>query len=117
MATYITHTRAQQLCSDWHGGQWSPLYQFASSGSYLMENHLLYLEEIVQEINRPETALKPFHRSKKQTGELKSLLRYFEMQGEKHGIKTAWDIDPYKIVPLPTLLHPVANVKPIKRLL
>lgn len=28
----ITRERAREIAAQWHGGQWSPLYMFASSG-------------------------------------------------------------------------------------
>jgi hypothetical protein len=107
---------ARGIASNWHGGQWSALYQFASSGIYLVENHLLYLEEIIQEIHRPETALHPFHRSKKDTAELVSLKKFFIKEGKMNNVQTVWGEDFYKIVPLPMLAEPNPQIKPIRRL-
>lgn len=112
---YITSNRAQEIASNWHGGQWSALYQFASSGKYLVENHLLYLEEIIQEIHRPETALKPFFRSKKDQAELNSLKLWFEQYAVRYNVQTVWKKDFYGIVPLPTVVTD-RYIVPIKRL-
>ena len=109
----ISIERAIQLANDWHGGSNSPLYQFASSGVYLVENHLLYLEEIIQEIHRPETALKPFFRPKKQTQELQSLANFFVAKGKQIDIDTTFGKDSYGIVPLPVLLHAPDDKKPL----
>jgi hypothetical protein len=118
--TVIGLERAKQLATHWHGGQWSALYQFGSSGVYLKENHLLYLEEIEQEIYRPETALRPFTRSKKQTNELITLKRFFLSMGNKSGIKTVYTKDKYGI-PFPQLHdsfpdEQINTIKEIKRM-
>jgi hypothetical protein len=118
--TTIPLERAKELASNWHGGQYSAMYQFASSYTYLRENHLLYLEEIEQDIHRPETALRPFYRSKKDTNELIALKRFFIVQGEKHGIRTVYTKDKYGI-PFPQLHdsfpdEQVNTIKEIKRM-
>ena len=46
----ISKLKAKEIASDWHGGQWSALYQFASSGIYLPETHKKYLNEIADNI-------------------------------------------------------------------
>jgi len=82
----ITSKRCREICQNWHGGQWSALYQFASSGVYLVANHLKYLREL-QECREPEYYLHPGTISKKNDAELKSAIRYFENIGT---IKTEW---------------------------
>jgi hypothetical protein len=89
----IVQTRkewAKKIAGYWHGGQWSTLYQFASSGIYMIENALLYLVEIQREIELPEYALRPFDRSKKDANQLLSLKKYFEDQAKKEGINITW---------------------------
>ncbi len=77
----ITKDRAQKLCAEWHGGQWSALYSYASTGIYFREYALKYLQEIQQEIERPEYAPVPFGRPQYQQRELLKLKTYFENQG------------------------------------
>lgn len=78
---------AQQICSNWHGGQWSAYYQYASSGIYLPANHLRYLQETEDNLH-PEYALHPSELTKKDERELTNLKSFFILQGEKSGIKT-----------------------------
>jgi hypothetical protein len=42
--THISAEKARQLAYSWHGGQWSALYAFASSG--IIECHLALLGEL-----------------------------------------------------------------------
>lgn len=72
----IKHETAIKIAANWHGGQWSQLYSFASSGSLSPEYSLWIIEEVTQEILKPETALKPFERSKKDSNELLKLRDY-----------------------------------------
>lgn len=85
----ISNQLARQIANEWHGGQWSALYQFASSGVYLIENHLRYLKE-VQEALEPEFYLYPTTLSKRNQASLNSLKRWFEYKGLENGIKTEW---------------------------
>ena len=41
----MTHEEARSLAYQWHGGQWSPLYAFASSG--LVKEPIALHNEIV----------------------------------------------------------------------
>lgn len=41
----MTHEEARSLAYEWHGGQWSPLYAFASSG--LVKEPIALHNEIV----------------------------------------------------------------------
>jgi hypothetical protein len=86
----ISTDRAKEIASHWHGGQNSALYQFLSSGKYLLENHLRYLQEVQQDIDYPEQALYPYTLAKKDERELNSLKIFFEYKGEENGIKTEW---------------------------
>ena len=76
----ITQVRAQQIASNWHGGQWSALYQFASSGIIIKENILLYIQECIDCLNHQETAPHPYTLPIKQQKELESLINYFKKQ-------------------------------------
>jgi hypothetical protein len=84
----LSKDRAREIASHWHGGQWSALYQFMSSGVYMPQNHLWYLFEIIQDIENEYHAPYPRKLSQKETRELKSLIRWFAYKGEEHGIKT-----------------------------
>lgn len=64
----ISKNRASEICSDWHGGQWSALYSFASSKNYVEKKYMDYLSEIKE--NKPSTV--------KEKAELKSLKRFFD---------------------------------------
>lgn len=81
---------AVKISSNWHGGQWSALYQFASSGVYVVENHLRYLQEIESDLH-PEYNLHPGKLSKKDEGNLTGLKWFFIRMGEKNGIKTGYN--------------------------
>jgi len=87
----IRNVIAQKIAASWHGGQWSALYQFASSGTYLVENHLRYLQEVETELH-PEYNLLPGTLPKAQEKELNRLRRYFISMGEKKGIGTNWEV-------------------------
>lgn len=45
MSVYLTK-KYQEIASHWHSGQWSSLYQFASSGVYIDKDFDLYMAEI-----------------------------------------------------------------------
>ena len=77
----ITQTRAQQIASNWHNGQWSNLYQFASSGIIIKENTLLYIQESIDCLNHQETAPRPYTLPVKDRAQLESLINYFKKQG------------------------------------
>lgn len=81
--------QVRNLCATWHGGQWSALYQFCSSGVYMVENHLRYLKEL-QECREPEFYLHPGTISKKDDNQLRAAQNYFIQQGAKIGINTYW---------------------------
>jgi hypothetical protein len=89
MKNVICKDRAKEICNAWHGGQWSALYQFGSSGIFIPENILKYLKE-VQENREPEYNLHPGTISIKADKELKSLIRFFEFKAFEEGIKIEW---------------------------
>jgi len=83
---------AQKLCASWHGGQWSALYQFASSGIYVPENHLLYLKELEFNYHSEAFAInsEEFELTKTEEQELEKLINFFIKKGEEIGIETTW---------------------------
>lgn len=82
----ISKKRAIEICSLWHGGQWSALCQFSSSGKYLPEYQLKYMNEILCEIH---SVFQMFERilTTKESKELNSLLRWFAYKGSENGIE------------------------------
>lgn len=108
----ITLKRAQEIASLWHGSQWSALYQFASSGVYMSENHLRYLKEL-QEDREPEYNLRPGTISKKDDAELKMLQRYFIAKGEEKGIFTEWHKHTLYGYLIPSVTGKCKNVLPL----
>jgi len=83
----ISRARAQEIANYWHGGQWSALYQFTSSGVFMPENSERYLSEL-WDCLQPEFALHPGELSQKNEKELKSLFRWFAFKCTEIGIKT-----------------------------
>ena len=103
----ISKNKAKEICSLWHGGQWSNLYQFASSGVFIGPNCLKYLKEI-QECLEPEFYLHPATLSKKNERELNSLKNFFEFKCREMGIVITWQkhsIYGYLIPYAPVNLH------------
>jgi len=95
----ISINRCKEICAIWYDGLNSALYQFASSGVYMAENHLRYLKEL-QECREPEYYLYPGTISKRNDNELKSCIRFFEAKGIENNINTIWNNHPvygYKI--------------------
>ena len=64
----IRKKRAIEICSHWHGGQWSALYSFCSTGRYIDKKYSDYLSEIKE--NNPQKV--------KEKAELNSLKRFFD---------------------------------------
>ena len=89
-AAIISKDRARHIANLWHGGQWSPLYQFASSGEYIPSQHLQYLKEVYSNIENEYYAPYPQLLTKKELSELKSLLKWFEYKGKENGIHTEY---------------------------
>lgn len=115
----LTVNKAKDIASAWHGGQWSALYQFASSGVYLPQNHLRYLHEIQSEIEPEYFSAHPVHRSFRDKQKLRALKNYITAQGEKHKIFTKWEKHPqygYQVPFLaensePKMMEKVENLK------
>lgn len=89
MSRLITLERAKQICSHWHGGQWSAYYQFSCTG-YMIENCLHYLKETEDNLH-PEYALHPGTLTKKDERELNSLKRYFIACGKSYGLDFTYE--------------------------
>jgi hypothetical protein len=51
----ITLQTAKTIAADWHGGQWSALYAFASSGEITAAQEPLCLAEIEENLNNNST--------------------------------------------------------------
>jgi len=98
---FIKLERAKEITTHWHGGQWSALYQFGSSGVYDTKNALRYLHEVQYGcIDYCEYALHPFTHTQKDLRELNSLLQFFLRSAELNGIGIVWHDHPqygYKV--------------------
>lgn len=90
----IRQNTAQKIAAAWHGGQHSAFYQFASSGTYQVENHLRYLQELEYCLNPEYWQAIPKELTKGDENELTKLKQYFISQGETNGIKTVWKKQP-----------------------
>ena len=77
MKRIISKDKAQILCNEWHGGQWSALYQFGSSKVWAAENALRYTWEVMQDLQQEYFATYPQILSKKTVKELNQLLDFF----------------------------------------
>lgn len=71
---------AQKICNSWHGGQWSALYQFASSSIFVPDNSIRYLWEIMQSLQCEWFSAHPVSLNKTENRELTQLKEYFEGQ-------------------------------------
>jgi len=61
----ITLKTAQTIAADWHGGQWSALYAFASSGKLNSAQEPLCLAEIEDNRNNSNSAVKQLRQLQK----------------------------------------------------
>ena len=114
----MRHSTAVKICSNWHGGQWSAFYQFASTGIYTVENHLRYLQE-VEDCLHPEYNLHPSTLNKKDSTNLEGLKQFFILEGQKHGIYTQYATNNQYGYLMPFIAGFVpesvcANVKPLQ---
>ena len=81
----ITLQKARNIASSWHGGMFSALYQFASSGIIVKENYSRYLNEIESDIKIATT--------QKDKKDLQQLMNFITSQydrmyaGKKYGSK------------------------------
>ena len=81
----ISKDRAKEICSNWHGGQWSALYQFSSSKTWCIENTLRYVWEVeidLQELFRVNTGVL----TKKNKCELKALKNFFLYKAKENNV-------------------------------
>jgi hypothetical protein len=104
----ITSQRCIEICIHWHGGQWSALYQFLSSGVYMPENHLRYLKEL-QECREPEYAPYPGAIGKKDDAQLHSAISYFTKIGKRNGIQIRWEKHPIYGYQIPWIVENARN--------
>ncbi len=74
----LTEKRARQICSYWHDGQWSALYQYSSSGIVTPCNKLDYLNETFASLQPEYHATHPRELKQSEIKELTSLLNYFQ---------------------------------------
>jgi hypothetical protein len=100
----ITTKTAKKICSSWHGGQWSALYQFASSSHFVCENSILYLWEIMQDLQNEFFAPCPRTLQANEIKELNNLKQYFESEIKR---ATFLEIE-YKKHPIYGYLYPDA---------
>lgn len=83
----ITTTRAKEICSAWHGGQWSAFYSFASTGEIHIPYILRYLQECEELLNPEYWSINPKPLTVKDRKELNSLKRYFLMAAVMGGFE------------------------------
>jgi len=107
--------QVKKVCSEWHGGQWSALYQFASSGQFVPENTLRYLKEL-QECREPEYYLHPGTISVKDNNRLRAAQNFFTQEAKRTGIIITWRRHPVYgyMVPLASSIY--VNVTGLKLL-
>lgn len=80
MSEIITDGQARRIASEWHGGQWSTLYSFTSTGAIDFQP---LKDEILFELRDTEDQ-----------DELKALMRYVRDKGPRErqeGWYTLWD--------------------------
>lgn len=85
----ISKVKAVQLSKNWHNGQWSSLYQFASSEIFEVSNILRYLKEI-QECIETEYFVCPITLSKKDLKDLSNFKLWFEYKAQESSITIEW---------------------------
>ena len=76
----IRKETAQKICNSWHGGQWSALYQFGSSGVFVPDNSIRYLWEIMQDLQNEFFAPYPHELKNGEVKQLTQLKEYFERE-------------------------------------
>ncbi len=72
----ISIERAKHLCSIWNNGCNTSLFQFASTGNWVLDNHTRYLSEIESKV---ETV-----KFQGEKSDLKLLKRYFSLMLRSH---------------------------------
>lgn len=79
----ITKKKAIEIARRWHGGQWSALYQYASSGEFVKERSVEYIKECVDcKYPSKNNVVHPKYKIK----ELDQLIRYFIKEAAGHDI-------------------------------
>ena len=87
MKKTITKQRAQEIASWWHGGQWSALYSFTSTGTFFLEHALQYFKEIYSDIEAEYFNAREINRTQKDIRELNQLKNYLLKVAEaEHGL-------------------------------
>lgn len=71
----ITTCEARRLASDWHGGQWSPLYALSSTGT-VTDRAADEIRETIAEVEQSSESWRPRRRT--ELAELRDLLAYVE---------------------------------------
>jgi hypothetical protein len=104
---------AIKMCQEWHGGQWSALYQFASSGQFVHENALRYVSEVQKDIERPEYALRTFSRAKSTTDKLIRMRDFFIKLASKNNVPIILEKHPNYgyLMPLVAFGHKLSEVE------
>lgn len=82
----ITLKRAQEIASQWHNGQGSALYSFASTGKFHVPYTLQYFKEIWSDIEPEYWSAREVTRSQKDVRELKSLMNYLLLTARQNGL-------------------------------
>lgn len=105
--------KLQKIASYWHGGQWSAMYQLASSGVFLRENTLQYLweanAELIQYGRIHEIIL-----SKAKRNELRAFIKGIEALAKQHGIEVEWAEHPIYSYSFPVIVGKIDfQMKPI----
>lgn len=112
----LRNERAQRLAGKWSSHEGSALHSFSVDGIWQFDFHRLYLNEVLEQINRPETALKTFTRPAKDKVELEQLKHFFEQKGYlAEGIVTVWHKDFYGF-PVPFTEKEYPTMKPVFKL-
>lgn len=106
----ISKKSAQTICGHWHGGQWSALYSFASTGRFYPEKTLQYFKEI-ETCLRPDFALHPGSLSKKQEKELNSLKKFMLNEARANGYPVEFEAHKVYGYLIPYLLDCVPDQK------
>jgi hypothetical protein len=82
----ISNGQARVIAAAWHGGQWSALYSFSSTGAVLENESDPHGRDIVAELSREIDALT----DAPEREELEALLAYVENVGRR-GSQNGWD--------------------------
>ncbi len=81
--------KLQKIAIYWHGGLWSAMYQYGSSGVFLKENTLQYLWEAYASLIQ-YGAIKERSLSISSKNELKAFIKDIERLAKENGIIIEW---------------------------